>query len=152
MKNFFIFWLPPFLWMGFLFPLTNDSLSVESTSSFLVPIIQWFLPYASQATIRAIHVLIRKCVHFGEYALLAFLLFRAFRKGNKMWRWEWVTYAGSIAIGYGFLDEFLQTFISTRTGSFYDWLINSAGVVFALGIISAFSFKRNRRNFTFAKK
>jgi len=151
MKNFFIFWLPPLVWIGFLFP-TNDTLTVSSTSHIFVPIIKWLLPNADKATINLFHIIFRKFVHFFEYALLAFLLFRAFRKGNKMWRWEWVTYAGSIAIGYGFLDEFLQTFISTRTGSFYDWLINSAGVVFALGIISAFSFKRNRRNFTFAKK
>jgi len=134
-KNFIIFWLPVFAWMGFLFPLTNDTLSSNSTSYFIIPIIKWFLPHASQATVETLHIAFRKCVHFFEYALLAFLLFRGFRRGNKSWSWKWIIYAGLIAIGYGSLDEFLQTLILSRTGSINDWMIDSAGAISALGII-----------------
>jgi VanZ family protein len=121
--------------MGFLFPLTNDTLSSNSTSYFIVPIIKWFLPNASQATINTLHILFRKSVHFFEYAFLAFLLFRGFRRGNKSWSWKWIIYAGLIAIGYGFLDEFLQTLITSRTGSIFDWVIDSTGALSTLGII-----------------
>lgn len=122
--------------MGFFFPLTNDILSSNSTSHLIIPIIKWFLPHASQATINTLHILFRKCVHFLEYALLAFLLFRAFRGRNKDWRLKWLLYARIIAVSYGFLDEFLQTLIASRTSSIFDWLIDSAGAIFVLGIIS----------------
>jgi len=141
MKYFIIYWLPPIVWMGFIFP-ANDTLTVSSTSHFLIPIIQWFLPHASQATIETLHILARKYVHFFEYALLAFLLFRSFRWKDKSWSWKWIMYAGFIAIGYGSLDEFLQTFIPSRTGSFSDWMIDSAGVIFALFIVS---FRMNQK-------
>ena len=135
MRNFTIYWLPVFAWMGFLFPLTNDTLSLNSTSHFIVPILKWFLPNASQATINTLHILFRKSVHFGEYAFLAFLLFRAFRGRNKDWRLKWLLYAGIIAVSYGFLDEFLQTLIASRTGSIFDWIVDSAGALSTLGII-----------------
>lgn len=122
--------------MGFLFP-ANDVLSASSTSRFLIPILKWFLPYADQATITTLHAFIRKCAHFGGYAILAFLLFRGFRAmDKKTWKMKWVIYSGTIAISYSILDEFLQTFISSRTGSIYDCLIDSAGVVFALMTVS----------------
>jgi len=136
MKIFIIYWLPVLAWMGFLFP-ANEVLNFDSTSSFLVPLIRWLLPDASQATITTLHTLIRKCAHFGGYAILTFLLFRGFRTTEKKtWKVKWLIYAGIIAISYAVLDEFLQTFISSRTISFFDWVIDSVGVVFALGIIS----------------
>jgi VanZ family protein len=140
MTHFLIYWMPPLLWMAFIFPLTNDALSAESTSYTLLPIIEpiirFFLPDASQATIEVIHILVRKVFHLLEYGFLAFLLFRAFRGGKKNRRREWILYTGAIAIGYGGLDEVLQSLTASRTGSVSDWLIDSAGVIFFLGIIS----------------
>jgi VanZ family protein len=137
MSEFIIYWLPSIFWMGFIFPLTNDTLSSSSTSDFIIPIIRWFLPDTNQATIDTLHVFIRKFIHFFEYALLAFLLFRSFRGENKKnLKLIWLIYTGIIAVGYGFIDESLQTLMLSRTGSIYDWLINSAGSIFTLSIVS----------------
>ena len=57
---------------------------------------------------------------------------------------EWIVYAGLIAVCYGALDEFLQTFIPLRKGSFYDWMIDSAGTVVTLLIITKISFIKMR--------
>jgi len=65
-----------------------------------------------------------------------FISKEGFRRGNKSWSWNWIIYAGLIAIVYGSLDEFLQTLISSRTGSINDWIINSAGAISALGIVT----------------
>ncbi|MBM4146888.1 MAG: VanZ family protein [Nitrospira sp.] len=135
LKTFIVYWLPPLAWMAFIFP-TNESLSSHNTSQIIIPVLKWFLPYAGQATIDALHALIRKFAHFFSYALLAFLLLRAFRGNNSIWRPQWAVYAGLIAIGYGLLDEYAQTFIQSRTGSFYDWLIDSSGVIVMMGLIS----------------
>jgi len=129
-----IYWLPPLAWMAFLFP-TNDTLTTSSTSHIIVPVLNWLLPTASEATIEILHFLTRKSIHFFEYAFLTLLLFRAFRGKNKDWQLKWIIYAGLVTIGYGSLDEFLQIFIASRTGSIYDWIIDSSGSVFMLGII-----------------
>jgi len=134
------YWLPPVLWMVFLFPLTNDALSARSTADTIVPliepIIRLFLPGASQATIHTIHILIRKLFHLFNYAFLAFLLWRAFQGKNKDWCWKRIWYSCVISVGYGALDEFLQTMTATRTGSFSDWMIDSIGVLFFLGVVT----------------
>ena len=134
-KDFILYWLPPLVWMAFIFP-TNESLNSESTSFIIVPVLKWLLPYACQATIDTLHAVIRKFAHFFSYALLAFLLLRAFRGKSSIWRYQWAFYAGLIAIGYGLIDEYAQTFIQSRTGSLYDWLIDSSGVIVMMGIIS----------------
>jgi VanZ family protein len=134
LNKFFVYWLPPIAWMVFLFP-TNESLNSESTSFIIVPVLKWLLPYAGQATIDTLHAVIRKFAHFFSYALLAYLLVRAFRGKGSIWRPQCAVYAGLIAIGYGLLDEYTQTFIQSRTGSFHDWLIDSSGVIVMMGII-----------------
>ncbi|MBE0427824.1 MAG: VanZ family protein [Nitrospirae bacterium] len=135
MSYFLLYRLPPILWMGFLFP-ENSVLTYESTSRFLVPFLTWLLPFADQTTIKLVHIGIRKSVHFFEYGLLAFLLFRAIRSGRKEWRPEWMLYAGIICLAYTALDELLQVYFPFRTGQFSDWMINAAGVVCTLGLIS----------------
>ena len=82
MKKILSYWLPVIAWMVFINPLNNE-LTTESTSRFLVPLLQWLFPAADQATIHLLHIAVRKCVHFFNYAFLAFLLFRAFRAGGE---------------------------------------------------------------------
>ncbi|MBM4147325.1 MAG: VanZ family protein [Nitrospira sp.] len=132
---FLYYWLPPLLWMGFLFP-SNETLTHESTSRFLVPLLTWLLPHADRITIELAHIAIRKSVHFFEYGLLAFLLLRAFRGGSRAWKLEWVVYSGIISLAYAALDESMQAFLPLRTGQFSDWMINAAGVFCTLGFIS----------------
>lgn len=134
MKDFILYWFPPLAWMAFIFPM-NFMLTADSTSHIIVPILKWLLPQVSQATIDILHIVIRKFTHFFNYAFLAVLLYRAFRARRKTWRLEWIVYAGLIAVCYGALDEFLQTFIPLRKGSFYDWMIDSAGAIFVLSFI-----------------
>jgi VanZ family protein len=133
MKNFLSFWLPVIAWMILINPL-NKGLTAEHTSRLIVPILIWLFPSASAETIDWMHTMIRKISHFIEYAILTFLLFRAFRAGRKVRRPAWVVAAGVIALAYAGLDEFMQTMVAGRTGSPFDWLIDSAGIVCALGI------------------
>jgi VanZ family protein len=135
LRNALVFWLPPVLWMIFISPV-NDLLTSHSTSSLIMPLITWLLPRASQHTSETLHILLRKTGHFLEYAFLAFLLFRGFRGSKKTLQFTWILYAGLISLGYSAMDEYMQTFIPARTGSFYDWLIDSLGILFALGILS----------------
>jgi VanZ family protein len=140
-KHFLIYWLPPVAWMVFIFP-SNEVLTAESTSHLIVPLLRFLFPGAGPETIETLHIIVRKCTHFLNYAFLAFLLFRAFRSGNKEFRMQWIVFAGCAAVGYAALDEIVQVLISARSGSVYDWLIDSFGVVVALGVIKSRNGKR----------
>ncbi len=120
--------------MGLLFP-TNSYLTSDNTSSIVEPILRWILEHSRQETIDLLHKVIRKLGHFLSYALLASLIYRAFRGGRNVWSSGWIIYSVVIAAGYAAHDEYIQTFVPTRTGSGYDWLIDLAGAIFACGII-----------------
>lgn len=82
------------------------------------------------------YIVFRKSLHFVEYAVLAYLMYRAFRGGScNKWKVRWAALAGLLSIGYGFMDELLQSFIPSRNGSVMDFFIDMAGVVFVLGIV-----------------
>lgn len=136
LNRFMKYWLPPILWMIFFFPVLNRFLGSPAIYRALLTVFDFFFQDISASSIEVPYIIIRKSIHFVEYAILTFLLFRAFR-GDSPEKWEtrWAVYSGVITIIYGFLDEFLQTFVPTRNGSILDSVINSAGVLFALGMI-----------------
>lgn len=140
MINFLYYWFPPFAWMAFIFP-TNDGLTADSTSLIVIPLLRWLMPTTDQSTLEIIHGLLRKISHFLGYGFLAFLLFRAFRSKSKMFSLRWIIYSGLMSAGYGVIDEFIQTLLPTRTGSFYDWLIDITGSLSVLGFI----FLKNKK-------
>jgi VanZ family protein len=67
----------------------------------------------------------RKLLHFAEYALLCFLLWRPLR--TRMTSRRAAVAAFLLASLYAASDEFHQTFVEGRHGSPLDWAIDSAG-------------------------
>jgi VanZ family protein len=136
MKKILKYWIPPLLWMAFIFPVGNKALSSPFLWRLNQAFWRWLIPDVDESLIDIVYIIIRKSLHFIEFAFLAFLLYRGFRKDSKTkWNLQWATYAGSMGIGYGFLDEFIQSFMASRNGSLIDCLFDTAGVLFALGII-----------------
>src|ERR671914_2946165 len=70
---------------------------------------------------------LRKLAHVGEYAILGGLLYRAVRREPA-----------AIALGslYAVTDEVHQSFVAGRNGSPVDWLIDTAGVVAGVLLVS----------------
>ena len=70
---------------------------------------------------------LRKLAHVGEYAILGALLYRAVRREPA-----------AIALGslYAVTDEVHQSFVAGRNGSPVDWLIDTAGVVAGVLLVS----------------
>lgn len=75
----------------------------------------------------------RKVVHFSEYALLAFLWWRALRTRASMRTAAFAAVA--ISSAYAVTDEFHQTFVAGRHGSPVDWLIDTAGAVTVMVLV-----------------
>jgi VanZ family protein len=100
-------WLPVVVWAAIIFTIS----SVPSLDSGLGG---W-------------DTVLRKIAHVGEYAVLGALLYRAVRREPA-----------AIVLGslYAVTDEVHQSFITGRHGSPLDWLIDTAGVVAGVLLLS----------------
>jgi VanZ family protein len=100
-------WLPVVLWAAVIFTIS----SVPSLDSGLGV---W-------------DTVLRKLAHVGEYAILGALLYRAVRREPA-----------AIVLGslYAVTDEVHQSFVTGRHGSVLDWLIDTAGVIAGVVLVS----------------
>jgi hypothetical protein len=78
----------------------------------------------------------RKIVHATEFGLLWWLWLRALDTvpGIRFRRAGPQLFAALITAAYAASDEWHQTFVEGRHGSFVDWLIDCAGVTIAIAI------------------
>ncbi len=124
------YWLPVLAWMTFIFIGSTDLLSAEHTSRYIGPFLRWLAPNISDGTIASIQLVVRKCAHVTEYAILAALLYRAARSHRE----RVVAFAFIVAALYAVLDEFHQSFVATRTASLWDVAIDCLGALLGLTI------------------
>jgi VanZ family protein len=126
---------PLLIWAVLIFIGSSDLLSASHTGNFLKPL-RWLFPKASDATLKVIHVTVRKASHFTEYAIFAWLAARAFRTSTRdVLRQRWFLISLLLVIAYALSDEFHQSFVSTRTASIYDSAIDIAGGLAALIVV-----------------
>jgi VanZ family protein len=79
-----------------------------------------------------------KLLHGIEYAALAGLCYRAFRRaGGPFAAGYAVLFAIATASLYGATDEVHQAFVPLRTATWSDWMADTAG-----GVIGAFGYRR----------
>ena len=76
----------------------------------------------------------RKLVHFGEYALLCALWWRALR--DRVGGDAALAVAAAVTSVYAATDELHQSFVDGRHGTPVDWLIDTAGVVLGVVLLS----------------
>lgn len=137
------FWLPPILWMAAIFFFSTDYFSGEQTGGRLFRLFHTLIPGLTEAQFKPWHFLIRKAAHFIEYAVLAWLLFRAFRGGAAArWHGRWALRSLAIVVAYALFDEYRQTWTAHRVGSIYDSLVDIVGGCAALAILKS---KGNRQ-------
>ncbi len=124
---------PVILWAAAIFVFSSGLFSGSNTSSVLRPLVLWVYPSATDTGLAFVHGLVRKTSHFVEYAILALLLARAFRTSlREFLRNHWFAVSLTVVALYALSDEFHQSFVSTRTASIYDCLIDTAGGLAAL--------------------
>ena len=121
--------------MGLIFFMSTDAGSAEHTSRILEPLLRWFVPDISQHAIEWAHFIVRKGGHLSEYCMLAMLVWRALMQGATSGAAKRAGWALAISATYAALDEFHQSFVSTRTASAKDVLIDSSGALIALLLI-----------------
>jgi VanZ family protein len=112
-------WLPPLLLMGAIY-FFSDQPRLDSG-------------------LGVIDLIGRKLIHFGEYALLTFLWWRALASVTTPSRAALLAFL--IASGYAATDEYHQTFVEARHGNPLDWAIDSAGAAVAALKLRAVSLR-----------
>jgi VanZ family protein len=140
------YWAPPIIWMSAIFWFSTDVFSADNTGSLLWKVVSFIYPGVTRELFDSIHFYVRKTGHLTEYAVLALLLFRAFRSGAQArWRPWWALSSVLFAFLYASLDEYHQTFTRHRTGSIYDSLIDTSGAATALILLWIFRRKSENR-------
>jgi VanZ family protein len=82
------------------------------------------------ALVDTANLILRKTMHFVEYALLGLLTYRALGMGaTARSRRARVLGALLLAVGVATLDEVHQTFTLTRSGRAHDVLLDAAGAL-----------------------
>jgi len=143
MKSFLKYWLPLLIWLGVIFAGSTTSMSTEHTSRYIVPLLLWLKPGMSPNSSWIIVVVIRKCAHVSEYAVLGVLLWRALWSVPALRRKTLIVF-GAVLLGcalFAASDEFHQMFVKSRTPSVHDVLLDVAGALFGL-LIGASSVRR----------
>jgi hypothetical protein len=125
-------WSAVALWTAVIFALSSDGFSANTTAGWIEPIVRWFFPGISPEGFERLHFAIRKSAHLTEYAVLALLTLRAFRRGAPR------SAVRSALLTLGFVgviasaDELRQSRSLVRTGSPVDVGIDASGGALAL--------------------
>ena len=126
-------YLPLLLWMAFISFASTGNFSAGNTSRIIGPLVLWLFPDTSPETMLAIHGVTRKIAHLAEYAVLGLLAARAFRNSPRPGlRERWFLVSLALIVVYALVDEYHQSYVPSRTGSFYDSLIDMTGGLAAL--------------------
>jgi len=137
------YWLPVLIMIGAMYYASTDIFSGENTRNVIEKLVLWLRPHTSDRGLMKINYVVRKAAHFIEYAILAALLFRAFRADSFIrWRFRWALYSFFIVICWALLDEYHQTLTHTRGGSIRDSMLDCSGALFMLMVVALFNRRR----------
>jgi VanZ family protein len=145
-------WLPPVIALTIIATESTNTFSAEHTSSWLRPIFERHFGPVSDARWGAMHHYFRKSGHFGGYGLVcltflrAWLITLAVRAALGLWAWRGRAAAFAIACtaGVASLDEWHQTFIPSRTGTFHDVILDTCGATVMCGVVALFCWRGRR--------
>lgn len=140
-------WLPSAIWLAVIAIESTNLGSAEHTGRILYPILHALFGLTPQK-FELVHMLFRKTGHFVGYATLSILLFRSWRgtfpRLSTRWCLQWATLAFACTALVASLDEFHQTFLPSRTGTFRDVVLDSTAALVAQIVI--FVILRNRES------
>jgi len=123
-------WIPATAWLGIICFESTDLLSSAHTGRVLYAVVTYFFGHVHPMVFVVWNHLLRKTGHVTGYAILSWLLFRAWRATLPLpnavtWSFAWARVAFLMTALVATLDEWHQTFIPSRTGNLRDILLDS---------------------------
>ena len=138
---------PVLAWACFVLLASSASFSAPNTSRIIRPVLLWLFPDITEPTLANVHFFVRKAAHFTEYAVLALLAARAFLTSRRPGlRSRWAAAAFALVVACALTDEFHQSFLSARTGTIYDSLLDMSGGASALAAVWLFRRAAREKN------
>lgn len=122
-------YVPSVVWMGTIFYLSHQPASKSSETSLGVVDFALNIIPVPETYEKEFHVFVRKSAHFFAYALLAMLIYYAYRGNHRIF------FTLMISLLYAISDELHQLFIPGRSAEVRDVLIDICGAAFGLLII-----------------
>src|SRR5581483_9168275 len=138
-------WIAAILWIGVICIESTDLMSSANTGSFIYSLLAPFWPHIDPVKFGEFHAALRKLGHFVGYAILSFLLFRAWRatlQRSSRWAFVWAVVSFFMTALVASLDEWHQMFLPSRTGTYHDILLDSFAALCVQ--IALFFILRNR--------
>jgi len=134
-------WLAAGLWLGLIAFESTNAMSAEKTGSLLYPLLH-FLLGLDPIHFLTWHFVLRKTGHVIGYATLSVLLFRAWKasiavSGSPRWSIVWARTAVAMTALVATLDEWHQSYLPSRTGTFRDVGLDSIAALAAQLLIFA---------------
>lgn len=139
-------WLPSVIWLTVITLESTNLGSAEHTGWILYPIFH-FVFKMDLARFGVWHALLRKTGHVVGYFILSVLLFRSWRatfpRLSTRWCLQWATVALLSTLLVAMLDEWHQTSLASRTGTFRDVILDStAGLVAQIALFVILRIQR----------
>ena len=127
-------WVPAVGWTLMNVAAAGDLLSFEHTGGLLRFFLQFFSAHVDPLFVDQLNFALRKSGHFINYAIVSWLWFRAFRywelrAASRAWQLRWALPGCALALLTAAADEALQYFVPSRTGTFRDVLLDTAGAI-----------------------
>lgn len=136
-KEFWWYWLPPLCWCAVIVVISGDLGSVQHSLGILKWLLSW-LPL-EPGQFDQIHFYVRKIIgHFGNYAVLYFLWFRAFRVNPDHRPVRVCLWPLALCLALALLDEGHQAMFASRGSSLRDVALDLSGSMVAAVITSIF--------------
>ena len=121
-------WLQVVLWAGLIWLISSFSaeFSIDNVDPHVMSILRVAVP---ESSLSDLYYVIRKSVHPVMYFILGLLFFRAIRGPREGWQIQWAAGVLLLSAIYATSDELHQMFVSGRTASVRDVLLDVTGAV-----------------------
>ncbi len=140
MKRKIIKWFFLIIWMTVIFAFSHQANSGSITHNIIADI----LPL-NQHTIEIINIIIRKLAHLTEYFILAIAIHSLLKE--YLTNIKTITILSLIfCIIYATTDEYHQSFITNRTSSPKDVLIDTIGSLTYLTMATIYHIQKSKKN------
>src|SRR5260370_14470365 len=141
-------WVPSVIWLAVIAVESTNLGSAEHTGRILYAFFH-FLFEMDPARFAVWRALLRKIGHIVGYFTLSFLLFRSWRatfpRLSTRWCLQWATVALLNTCLVAMLDEWHQSFLPSRTGTFRDVILDSsAGLLAQIVLFAILRTQRSR--------
>jgi VanZ family protein len=140
------------VWLVVLRLESTDYASSTNTLSLLHRIAFAIFGPINPSVLEIWNTLLRKCGHLVGYGILGWLVFRALRLSQfkrlrlllhrrlgiffrDLWRWDWAMIAVLFTAVAASFDELHQTQLASRTGSWHDVALDTAGAMAAMVVV-----------------